>query len=350
MTTTHDTTTARAPRGAAPPVRMELSFLGGFHLQVGSATLGPRQLGGTKPRLILEALVAHGGAPVSKDRLVSMLWPADGAPGSKANLETYICVLRKHLHAAAPGSEDVIGSVAGSYMVDMSRVDLDLDNYRRLVAAATDRRVSPADALPILIEALALGDAELLPEEGDLDWLVDLRRLHAGSLRNQLVQGAVKVMDLAPSLARHWSLMALDRDPLDESAWIAYLSGLEGMGFHAEGLRAYNDCRLVFSRELGCAPGRALQETYVRLLRGANEANGELSRLLDAVVSLHSAAGTPSRSGAAGSAGPTGQAERAGAVRTSLPVPFEEARMVLSSLLSRVSTTPIGGAGTARTA
>lgn len=341
-TTTYDSITA-GPTGGGTSTqpRLTVGFLGGFHLRAGTAVVGPRQLGGTKPRLILEALLAHGGAPVSKDKLVSMLWEGEGARGSKANLETYACVLRKHLHTAAPGVEDVIGSVAGSYTLDMSRVDLDLDRYRRLVVTATDPRTSAADSLPLFVEALALGEAEVLPEEGDLEWLVDLRRLHAVSWRHQLVQGAVKVMDLAPSLSRHWALQALAQDSLDEAAWIAYLTSFERSGLHAEGLRAYNDCRRVFSRELGCSPGRILQETYVRLLRGANEANGDLSRLLDAVVSLHTVIG------ARGAPVPV---DREPAPRPGLSVPFEEARLALSSLLTRVSTTPNGGAAAARMA
>lgn len=337
MTTHARGTTARTGRSTSEQDRLEVTFLGGFHLRIGSATIGPRQLGGTKPRLILEALLAHGGAPVSKDKLVSMLWEGDGSRGSRANLETYTCVLRKHLQQAAPGAEDVIRSVAGSYTIDMTRVDLDLDHHAQLVRLATDARTPATEALPLFIEALTLGDAALLPEEGDLDWLVELRRLHAGRVRSQLVQGAVKVMELAPALARHWALLALRHDALDEAAWIAYLSSVEALGFHAEGLRAYNDCRRVFARELGCAPGRVLQETYVRLLRGANEADGELSHLLDAVVSLHSVAGT--NGGRGGLAGRDSRAH---------VVPLEEARGALVGLLTRATSN--GGAAAARTA
>lgn len=346
MTTHASSTSAPMRRDRSGQDRLEITFFGGFHLRIGTTTVGPRQLGGTKPRLILEALLAHGGAPVSKDKLVSMLWEGDGSRGSKgsrANLETYTCVLRKHLQQAAPGAEDVIRSVAGSYLADMDLVDLDLDRHARLVHLATDARTSASEALPLFIEALTLGDAALLPEEGDLEWLVDLRRLHAGRLRSQLVQGAVKVLDLAPALSRHWALLALRHDALDEAAWIAYLSSVEALGFHAEGLRAYNDCRRVFARELGCAPGRVLQETYVRLLRGANEADDELSHLLDAVVSLHSVAG-------AGSPGTVTTGGR-GPGRPGVPaLPLEEARGALASLLTRVGTTSIGGAAAARTA
>ncbi len=348
MTTTVSSTSVRTTlRTGTNQDRLEVAFLGGFHLRVGAATVGPRQLGGTKPRLILEALLAHGGAPVSKDKLVAMLWEGEGARGSKANLETYTCVLRKHLQAAAPGAGDVIGSVAGSYTIDMTRVDLDLDRYARLVSLANDARTPAAQALPLFVEAVSLGDAALLPEEGDLEWLVDLRRLHAGRLRSQLVQGALKVMDLAPALSRHWALLALRHDGLDEAAWIAYLSSVECLGFHAEGLRAYNDCRRVFARELGCAPGRVLQETYVRLLRGANEADHELSHLLDAVVSLHSVAGSTRATGATG---PVGPGDRSRGRSAGPSVPFEEARGALSSLLNRVGAPSNGGAASARTA
>jgi DNA-binding SARP family transcriptional activator len=341
MTTHEDMTVGMGRDDDGTVTRLKVRFLGGFQLRVGAAVLGPRQLGGTKPRLILEALLAHGGAPVSKDRLVSMLWEGKEGKGSRANLETYACVLRKHLHAACPGVEDVIGSVAGSYSLDMARIDLDLDRYRKLVDRAMDPRLAPGDSLPLFVEAMAMGESDVLPEEDDLEWLVDLRRRHADTLHSQFVHGAEKVMDLAPSLSRHWSLQALAQDSLDEAAWMAYLTSVEMLGLHAEGLRAYNDCRRVFARELGCSPGRVLQETYVRLLRGANEANGELSRLLDAVVSLHTLAGVTDP------APPTGRRPASRAVSA---VALEEARLALSTLLNRASSTTNGGAAAARTA
>jgi DNA-binding SARP family transcriptional activator len=64
---------------------------------------------------------------------------------------------------------------------------------------------------------------------------------------------------------------------------------MEAKGQHADGLHAYDQCRSIFAAELGCAPGPGLQAQYVRLLRGANEDDEELSLLLDAVVRLHRA-------------------------------------------------------------
>ena len=45
----------------------------------------------------LLALILHRGFPVSKDRLVSMLWEGSPPNGAKATLESYVCVLRKTL-------------------------------------------------------------------------------------------------------------------------------------------------------------------------------------------------------------------------------------------------------------
>ena len=48
-----------------------VDLVGGLRVRVGETVLGPRQLGGTKPRRLLLALVLSRGEPVSKDRLVS---------------------------------------------------------------------------------------------------------------------------------------------------------------------------------------------------------------------------------------------------------------------------------------
>ena len=70
---------------------------------------------------------------------------------------------------------------------------------------------------------------------------------------------------------------------------------MDHSGHHADGLRAYDRCRRLFNAELGCAPGPRLQAVYVRLLRGANEDNSELSQLFDALVKVHAATQTKAR-------------------------------------------------------
>jgi len=277
----------KIPNNALACISVDL--LGGLRVRAGKRTMGPRDLGGTKLRRVLLALILHRGAPVSKDRLVSMLWEGSPPSGAKATLETYVCVLRKTLQPCHEVRTSLITTAAGCYAIDMSRVDLDLVRYERLMSAALQPDVSAIDALPMLQEAMTFAESPLLPEELDCEWLEDFRKIQDQRARKDLIAAANKVSRLPFSGAERWARLALEGDPLDESAWHALLQIMEHSGQHADGLRAYDRCRRLFSAELGCAPGPTLQAVYVRLLRGANEDNSELSQLFDALVRVHAA-------------------------------------------------------------
>jgi DNA-binding SARP family transcriptional activator len=148
----------------------------------------------------------------------------------------------------------------------------------------------------MLEQAMTLVESPLLPEEIDCEWLDELRIIHNHKVRKGLIAAAGKVARIQPDSAQRWARLALEGDTLDESAWHALLESMEAGGQHADGLREYDNCRRLLLAELGCTPGPSLQELYVRLLRGANEDDEQLSRLFDAVVRLHVAShvGAPS--------------------------------------------------------
>lgn len=269
------------------PISVDL--LGGLKVRAGTVTLGQRQLGGTKPRHVLIALLLNRGAPVPKERLISLLWGDNRPAGATATLETYVCVLRKKLQPNQPARTSLIKTVAGCYSIDMGCVDLDVARYESLIVAGLRPDVSPVVALPMLREALALGDNAFLPEETDTEWLGETRRMHGQRVQENLVAAAAKVAPVAPADSAQWSRQALDSDPLDEAAWYTYLLSKLSSGQHADGLRAFDRCRRLFSSELGCAPGPGLQELYERLLLEANKEDDELRCLFDAVLRLHNA-------------------------------------------------------------
>ena len=315
-------TAAQARRQGDDHVSVDL--VGGLRVRVGPVALGPRQLGGTKPRRLLLALLLARGAPVSKDRLVSLLWDDALPVACTATVETYICVLRKRLQPQTPSRTSLIETRAGGYRIDMSRVDLDVARCDLLAARALHPSVTPEAAVGPLRESLVSAGAPLLPDEPAVDWLEAARDAHDHRVRDRLVAAAEKVAGVAPDDAARWARIALDADPLDESAWHAYLRSKELSGEHAEGLRAYDQCRRRFADELGCAPGARLQELYGRLLAGADEGEHDLGSLIEAVVRLHHA----TREGR-----PSDSAWNA--------VSLEQARRTLAALL-------VGGAGPRR--
>ena len=79
--------------GDVGDVGISIDLLGGLQVRAGGRSLGPRELGGPKPRHVLLALLLHRGAPVSKDRLVSLVWEDPAPHSAKATLEAYVSFL-----------------------------------------------------------------------------------------------------------------------------------------------------------------------------------------------------------------------------------------------------------------
>ncbi|WP_076260809.1 AfsR/SARP family transcriptional regulator [Intrasporangium flavum] len=310
--------------GASHAIRITL--LGGLRVQTGQTVLGPRQLGGAKPRHLLIALALARGLPLSKEHLVSLLWEGQRPVTCSATIETYVCVLRKHLHLQGQVRGGPIQTQSGCYALDMDHVDLDIVDIARLVERGLHPSVDPATALPLLRRALASASVPLLSDEPRARWLDQVRAEHERLTSEWLVAAAEKVTAVAPVEAARWARQALDADPLDEEAWYAYLHSMERSGRPAEGLRAYDRCRRLLADELGCAPGERLQQLYARLLRQSATTDTDLEQLIDAVVRLHQA--THDCEAAAGSTG-----ARAGGP----PLSVEQARRTLSRLLRSAS-------------
>lgn len=307
-----------------------IDLMGGLRVRTGGATLGPRNLGGTKQRLVLLALLLYRGSPVSKDRLVALLWGMTPPKGASATLESYVCHLRKRLQPDQQSRSSVIKTQAGCYRIDLSRVDLDVVRYEKLMSAALRPEVPASYALPLLERAISLAVAPLLPEETDHGWMDELRATHTHKVCENLVAAARKVAATRPDSAQQWARLALERDPLDESAWYVLLNSMEISGHHAQGLREYDTCRKLLAVELGCAPGSSLQDLYVRLLHGANEDNQQLGQLFDAVIRLHDA----SQLGSPHTASPlSSQRHHASDQDTSV----SQAHRTLDRLMSRIS-------------
>src|SRR5471032_1355143 len=189
--------------------RISVELLGGLRVRAGGTSMGPRELGGAKPRHVLVALLLNRGTPVSKDRLMSLLWGATPPSCATATLEGYVCVLRKRLQPLQTARGSLITTMAGCYAIDMSRVDLDLVCYETLVAAALEPATSAADALPMLQEAMVLAESPLLPEEVESPWLDDARRIYKESVRTNLIAAAEKVSGVSSVSSERWARLAL---------------------------------------------------------------------------------------------------------------------------------------------
>ncbi len=293
-TTTHASAGPSTTEGdVLPPCLLEVRILGPLRIRRGGEVLEAGELGGPKPRQILEILLLNLGTPVSKDRLIDVLWggrpPAEALP----TLESYVSVLRRHLQPGQ-GKSGPLRTVTGGYVMDPALVDLDVSRFNDLLRRAS--RCEPVEALELLQEALGLATAPLLGDELTAPWAEEERGNHEHRVCRARAQAAELALSLhQPERAVHWAREALAGDLLNESAWRSLVLGLEESEQPLEALREFEQCRRTLHREMGCTPGETLRAAHARLLRltGGSAAPPGATAAAAASVGSASASGVP---------------------------------------------------------
>ncbi|WP_307094118.1 BTAD domain-containing putative transcriptional regulator [Arthrobacter sp. V1I9] len=250
----------------APPQApaLQISVFGPLTIRRGDIELSANDLGGPKPRQVLEILLMNFGAPVSKARLMDLLWHGNPPVVALPTLESYVSVLRRSLQPGA-GRTGPLRTVTGGYAIDRSLVDLDLDRFETLTRLAG--QAGPREALTLLTEALDLASGPLLGDELLPAWAEEERATHAARLalaRVAAAEAALAVGEVGMAISLGGA--AVKEDALNERAWTALIVGLERNGENTEALRAFDRCRRILDEELGCAPGPALKKAQARLL------------------------------------------------------------------------------------
>jgi DNA-binding SARP family transcriptional activator len=262
------------------------TIIGSLTVRTGATVLDAQHLGGPKPRQILEILLLHVGVPVSKSRLIDLLWGANPPREALTSIESYVSVLRRHLQPGS-GKAGPLRTTTGGYVIDPTAVDVDLDRFDRLVREAA--RLDAKTAYPLLVDALSLATGPLLGDELRPAWAEEERHRHAIAVTNCRViaaEAAAEIGDAEASI--RLAKQALADDRLNERAWTALILGLERSGRHAEGLRAYSECRTVLDEELGCEPSVSLRRAHVRLLDATAGGQDDLSEAVSALLVLSS--------------------------------------------------------------
>lgn len=266
------------------PRPIKVRLFGTFEIKREGALLSAADLGGCKPRHVLEILLLNLGSPLSKARIIETVWGPGHGAGTVATLESYICGIRRTIQ---PGNtkEGPLRTANGGYLLDPSLVDLDLFRFRNMVEAADG--VSPDESYELLTKALAISAEPLLSGELAADWAETARAdIAAERLAAQVRAAESAALLKRPLDAIHWASLAVAADPLHERAWTVLVSSYESCGLVAEGLAAYARCRSVFDRDLGCEPGAALQASYLRLLRQRTANDADLAEVVAALVYL----------------------------------------------------------------
>lgn len=235
---------------------MEISMFGPLQVRDGDRILGPRDLGGVKPRQVLEMLLLARGHLVSTEMIATALWAEGEEPRNvAATLNTYVCVVRHSMFVDQAEARRVIVTGPGSYRLALDEVSVDLDRFDELLLRA--ERAPRQERIELLTAAVDLVSGPVLEHARYDEWVQEDRlvyedratRVHLDLALDNLAEGR------RSACLRHAEI-ALSRDRYSEEAYRLVMLANHGLGRHDAVRRVVDRCRTVLDRELGvrCGP------------------------------------------------------------------------------------------------
>jgi DNA-binding SARP family transcriptional activator len=243
-----------------------IQLFGPIAISHGDRTLGPGDLGGSRPKQVLEILLAARGASVPVDRIAEMLWGEKLPDNAAGSLQTFVSVLRRHLCPDPRCARELIVTERGAYRFAVGHADIDLDRFDRLLDRAG--RVPTETARRCLAEALSLATDEVLEDEPYADWALELRGLYRGRVIGanlEAADAALATHDYRAGLNYSESATTLDR--FSERAHRTGMLALYAMGRTHEALESYRRLRSVLVGELGLEPSVETRSLEAAILR-----------------------------------------------------------------------------------
>ena len=239
------------PKGFERPV---IRLFGPLSIEDGERTLGPGDLGGVRPKQVLEILLTARGHRVPIDRLAELVWGDERPQNVPGSLQTFVSTLRRHLTPDRERARELVVTESEAYRFATELVSLDLDRFDELLERSAHEPTDQARAS--LEQALALVRGEVLEDEPYATWALDVRGSYQGRVlgaRLDAADAALAELDFAPALAHAEAAAALDG--FSERAYRTRMLALYALGRPHEALSRYREFRIRLDEELGLEPG-----------------------------------------------------------------------------------------------
>lgn len=246
--------------------RPVVRLFGPLTFEAGGRTLGPGDLGGTRPKRVLEILLSARGHPVPTDRLAELLWGEAHPRNAFGSIQTFVSVLRRTLVTDRGWARELVVTEVEAYRFDTGLVDLDLDRFDALTQRA--QHESNDQARLLLEEALSLVRGDVLEDEPYAVWAQDARASYRGRVLGAYLDAADAALaefDYPAALAHAQEATRLD--PFSERAQRVGMLALYALGRQHEALDTYRRLRSRLDDELGLEPTaetRALETAILR--------------------------------------------------------------------------------------
>jgi len=259
--------TRRAVHRARIPV-LAIRTFGGLDVQRNrQAPIAADGWQGSRPALLLKAILVHGGRNIPKDILIEALWPDQPPEKSLRNFKVTLHRLRRLIE---PDMRPAMGSAYihlrdNLVSLDPELCQVDTDAFHRL--CKTVRRTEPGvdngTLLEMRREADRLYQGDFLPEEPYLTW-AEMKR---ATLREEFLQLLYRLGQLFGhhsefSEARSCYRRIIRLDPAQEMAQRRLMGLLADAGRSGEAVRLYHDFKTYLETEIGAAPDEATTRLF----------------------------------------------------------------------------------------
>ena len=277
-----------------------IRLFGPLSIEDGERRLGPADLGGMRPKQVLEILLAARGHRVTSDRLAELIWGDERPQDPAGALQTFVSSLRRHLDPDRERARALVVTEPEAYRFATGLIALDLDRFDRLLERSAQEPTRKARRS--LEEALTLVRGDVLEDEPYSTWAIDLRGSYQGRVLGahlEAADAALAELDFTVALAHSDSAASLDR--FSERAQRIGVLALYALGRQHDALARYRAFRALLDEELGLEPtpetraveGAILRQEDVRsLLPRLISHSGEhpvtsTTRLLGRTAELH---------------------------------------------------------------
>jgi len=243
-----------------------IRLFGPLTIEDGARVLGPRDLGGVRPKQVLEILLAARGHRVPTDRLADLLWGEELPQNAAGSLQTFVSVLRRHLVSDRARARELVVTEPESYRFAAEHADFDLDRFDELLERSS--REPTRRARRSLEQALALVHGDVLEDEPYAVWAQDLRNTYRGRVLGahlDLAEAALAERDYGAALTHAQAAVLLDG--FGERAHRIEMLALYALGRQAEALEVYRRFRTRLDEELGLEPTSATRALEASILR-----------------------------------------------------------------------------------
>ena len=247
--------------------KLKIETLGGFRIFKDNQIIENINWEGARPKLLLKAVVSHGGKEIPKEVLIEDIWPESNTKSGEKNFKINLHRLRKALE---PDVDQMFGysyliHKAGLISFDTDLVSIDIDDFLQfcLKGEAEEKKNKIEKAVSLYDKAIGLYKGDYFIEEPYVEWLLarrDLFRMkYIETLQKKaLLHSRLRQFDTAKET---WQKI-LQADPLFEKAYQMLMVIYAGSGMKTKALNVFKECENIFKQELDIDPDNETLKIY----------------------------------------------------------------------------------------